>query len=352
MVTPSAYDINLGWNLTFLQDGFAITSLDLFYLGWANFTMSLDIPLTTLADSYNVGINVSGLGEPRAPEYLKVIVNQTYDLKVLTYPGFGNVSTKSMFPMQTATFLFEVRNDANGPDTVILEIQDVPTGWYAYFGAVANTPDYTNNVQHVDFALPMNVTNIGPDVIYYTQTNVKEDTLNITLPTKQRCWVTVYLTAPEDAKKGDIRTINVIGQSKGVEMFITDSNDDGYDDDNLASIKVSILLPDLAFSDKIQVTGHLKVGELVTISVKISNVGDIEANNVMVTLYIDDGNGYDEIKSIVVKRVFSDKEQLVTFTWKPSSLGAHDIKIEIDHDDTVKEINEDNNVTYVKIEIK
>jgi hypothetical protein len=335
VISPSPYDVNLGWNVSFVLQGFTVTSIDLYYRGWANFSITMTVPENTIAQQYKVGINISGV-EKTEIRYIIVDVNQTYDMKVLPYPYNPNTENPqktegSLDPGRIIPFMVEIQNNANGPDRVNISVEGLDDNWDAYFGAVANTPDYTRNVKYVDFDEEMTVSNLGADINYLPNSStVKRMTLY--LPTKQTAWVTVYITAPMDALQDSKKTISVKGESSG------GSKDD--QSDNKASIDLTVLYPDLTVSGLIGVTtpdGKPSAGEIATISVNIRNVGDIEAVNVVVALKIDG----KEVKRAVVKRVLVDKDQLITFSWKAEA-GKHKVTIEIDPDDTIKETNDQN----------
>ena len=156
--------------------------------------------------------------------------------------------------------------------------------------------------------------------------------MTLILPTKQSAWFTIYIQAPVNALANSAHTISVIGDSKG------GSKDP--QEDNKASIDLTILYPDLTIDGIINIqgpNGPPNAGEIVTISVSIKNVGDIEAVNVVVSLQIDG----KEVKRTVVKRVLTDKDQLITFSWKATS-GNHEVKVEIDPEDTIIETNDQN----------
>jgi uncharacterized membrane protein len=335
IISPSPYDVNLGWNVSFVLEGFSVTSIDLYYRNWANFSITMTVPKETIAQQYKVGINISGI-EKTVIKYIIVNVNQTYNLKVLPYPYNPHSENPqktegSLDPGRIIPFMVEVQNKANGPDRMNISIEGLDDKWSAWFGAVANTPDYTRNVKYIDFDEELTISNLGADINYLPNSStVKKMTLY--LPTKQTAWVTVYIQAPTDALQDSKQTISVKGESAG------GTKDD--QSDNKASIDLTVLYPDLIVSGMIGVTtpdGQPSAGEIATISVNIRNVGDIEAVNVVVALKIDG----KEVKRAVVKRVLVDKDQLITFSWKAEA-GKHKITIEIDPDDTIKETNDQN----------
>jgi hypothetical protein len=280
IITPSPYDINLGWNVSFVLQGFKVSSMDLYYKGWANFSITMTIPKNSLAGSYQVGVNISGVDKTEI-RYITVIVNQTYNMRVVPYPYDANKENSqktegSLDPGRIVPFMVEVKNDANGPDIVNLTIEGIDDDWDAWFGAVANTPDYTRNVKYIDFDIPMTVSNLGADINYLPNASTA-NRLTLNLPTRQAAWVTLYIQAPVDSLANTIKTISILGTSKG------GSKDSPAD--NKASIDLTILYPDLSIPGTIAVTvpdGEVSAGEIATVSVNIRNVGDIEAVNVVI----------------------------------------------------------------------
>jgi hypothetical protein len=335
VISPSPYDIILGWNVSFILQGFSVSSIDLYYRGWANFSVTMTVPANTIAQEYKVGLNISGV-EKTVIKYITVNVNQTYNLKVLPYPYDAKAENPQktegeLDPGRIVPFMVEVQNMANGPDRVNISIEGLDDKWGAWFGAVANTPDYTRNIKYIDFDEELTISNLGADINYLPNSSTARR-MTLFLPTKQTAWVTVYIQAPLDALQDSKKTISIKGESSG------GSKDD--QSDNKASIDLTVLYPDLTVSGMIGVTtpdGNPDAGEIATISVNIRNVGDIEAVNVVVALKIDK----KEVKRAVVKRVLVDKDQLITFSWKADA-GKHEITIEIDPDDTIKETNDQN----------
>lgn len=261
-------------------------------------------------------------------------MNQTYDLYVHPYPYDPDSENPqrmegTLDPGRIVPFMVEVSNNANGPDMVNISIEGLDDKWSAWFGAVANTPDYTRNVRYTNFDEVMTVSNQGADINYLPNSStVKKMTL--ILPTKQTAWVTVYVQAPDDALEDTKKTVSVKGESSG------GTKDDRSD--NKASLDLKVLYADLAIDGRIELTAgdsSIDDGDLTTISVNIRNVGDIEAVNVIVVLKVDG----KEVKRAVVKRVLVDKSQLITFSWKADS-GAERITVEIDPENTVKETND------------
>jgi subtilase family serine protease len=285
-----------------------------------------------------VGLNISGI-DNTVIKYVEVKVNQTYNMKVLPFPYDPHSADPSytegtMDPGRIVPFMVEVRNEANGPDTVNLTIEGMGSGgdnWNAWFAAVSNTPDYTRNTKYIDFDEKLTVSNYGSDINYLPNSSTVYR-MTIHLPTKQTAWVMIYIQSPVDSLANTVKTISIKGDSSGA----------GKDNpnDNKASIGLTILYPDLTISDVIKISspnGKPQNGEIVTISVNIKNVGDIEATNVIIVMKIDG----KEAKRAVVKRVLVDKDQLITFSWKAES-GKHKITIEIDPDGTVIETNDQN----------
>jgi hypothetical protein len=325
--------VNLGWNVSFMLEGFTVTSVDLYYRGWANFSVVMIVPKDTIANKYMVGLNFSDL-EHTVIKYITINVNQTYDVRVHPYPYDKTAENPQSIegyldPGRIVPFLVEVQNRANGPDLVNLTLEGLDDKWDGWFGAIANTPDFTRNVKYIDFDELMPISNLGADVNYLPNSSTAKR-VSIWLPTEQTAWVTLYIQSPIDALQDEKRTISIKGDSLG------GSKD--YQSNNKASIDLTVLYADLAIEGLIRVSAadnDISAGDLATISVNIRNVGDIEAVNVVVALKIDG----KEIKRAVVKRILVDKDQLVTFSWKVEG-GKHDITIEIDPDNTIIETND------------
>ena len=81
------------------------------------------------------------------------------------------------------------------------------------------------------------------------------------------------------------------------------------------------------------------VGDMITISSRILNVGELEANDVVVEFFDFD----TEIGSVHVSSILGNSYQTVSISWNAFPEGLHKITVIIDPDDAIAESNEFNN---------
>jgi archaellum component FlaG (FlaF/FlaG flagellin family) len=358
IISPNAYEILLDWNLTFYNpEGFQKYT---FTLDWKTNIFihgRIKVPEDTRTGQYVVGVNLTGQGSSKVV-FVKVFVNQTYDLRVTTIEGENELSTQ-IRPDQEKPFVLQVGNYGNGLERVTLrlgkeydEVRDsmevLYDGWEGKFVAVANTPDFTTNIRPFDFREPIPISNLVADV-YYTPnftaaavsgSNIDEiREITLVLDKGQTAWVHLSLKVPRFEVQSQTATeVSVAGRGEG-----------GPTDWNETIIRLEVLFPDLVFvkdekGRAIEFSGgtadagdfHAVVGDVLTIIVKIKNTGDIPAENVDVQLLID-----GEEKKVSTLRSVKDgdnetDEKTVIFSWVAEA-GEHKVKVVLDPDNTVVE---------------
>jgi len=348
MITPSAYEILLDWNLTFYnKEGFQKYEVPIDYNSNIFLMGRLKVPENTRTGPYVVGVNLTGQGSSRVI-YIKVYVNQTFDLHVTSSENENNITT-NIRPDQEKPFIIKVANKGNGFETITLrlgatydhtndQMAVLYDGWEGKFVAVANTPDFTTNIRPYDFREPIVVSNLQSDV-YYTPnftaaqasgTNLDEiREIVLILDKGMTAWVHLTLKAPAFEVTSNTGTgIEVAGSGIGPADW------------DKTHITLFVLFPDLEFVGKIEFSGGTSdsydamVGDVVTIIVRIINSGDIPAENVDVQLLID---GIEK-KVSTLRTVKNDTEDVKTviFSWVAEA-GEHDVKVVIDPDNTVIE---------------
>jgi hypothetical protein len=214
----------------------------------------------------------------------------------------------------------------------VRDINDpLPDGWEGSFVAISNTPDFTTNIRYADLSEPIRIGQAGADVYYIPEpdSNSSVSNLNtvfIVLDMGDTAYVHFTVQAPPDS--ADMPGVT------GVQISATG---EGLDDWDVARYDISVLYPDLAFSGRIEVYGSdggFSSGDVVTISVKVVNVGEISAENVDVQLLVD-----GQVKKVQTLRSVKngpDGVKTVVFTWVAVP-GTHEIRVVLDPDDTVKE---------------
>jgi subtilase family serine protease len=145
-------------------------------------------------------------------------------------------------------------------------------------------------------------------------------------------WVHLVMKAPSDE-------VNDLRQATSIEVA---GVGDGPEDFEVVQFSLTVLSPDLAFhkhdNDKyVQLSGDKEAGSVLTIVVKITNLGDIDAENVDVQLLVD---GVEK-KTQTLRAVKTEENntldvKTVIFSWVAEA-GEHEITLVIDPDNTVIE---------------
>ncbi|MDG6225435.1 MAG: CARDB domain-containing protein, partial [Candidatus Thermoplasmatota archaeon] len=103
-------------------------------------------------------------------------------------------------------------------------------------------------------------------------------------------------------------------------------------------VNLTVLFADLAFSGKIEISGgsggSYRAGDVLTIIVKVVNIGDIVAENVDVQLLIDGQE--KKVQTLRTVKNQSDDVKTVIFTWIAVA-GSHEIKVVLDPENNIIE---------------
>jgi uncharacterized membrane protein len=339
-VRPESYEIPLGWNVTFFdREGFQKYEIDLDFEENVFLLGRIKVPQDTRTGQYTIGINISGEG-CFSLIWFHVCVNQTYDIRIRTEEGSTD-SAVDIQPGQEKPFVVMVTNQGNGLETISIKlgrgydpVRDINDPlldeWEGEFVAISNTPDFTTNIKYADLRTPILVTDVGADVYYIPDPQMDQGSINalsVVLDKGQTAYVHMTIKAPS----------NDIGETVTVAPVQVSATGSGIDDWDVVKYNITVLFPDLAFAGRISVFGTgggYSAGDVLTISVKVVNVGDIAAENVDVQLLVD-----GQVKKVQTLRTVkneSDDVKTVIFTWVATA-GKHEIKVVLDPEDTVKE---------------
>jgi hypothetical protein len=359
IITPTLLEVN--WDATFyLYNEERVTS-ELDKNETVTFRMQIVIPKTQLAGTYQTGINVSSLGD-REIVYFDTVINKVFNLSAYGVVHSKLTSDKELnstiepypgvSPGSILNFVFEVTNGGNAPDwiTVNLAPQE-PTvtrqvelglaewsefesnGWEGYFIGITNTEAYMTNVEDLNFAENLDLSHETSQVAYLNDENTSVHDLNLRLGVGQQLWLKFQLRVPRDLEDSkayfrlECNSADPEGKNKDVDLA-----------NNLVQVNLQILKPDLMVGKNIHHPKNIGNGDIVTISGEISNIGDIEAQEVIVTFYVDGS----EIRSQTINVLEKGSTRLVPFTWQGES-GKHKLTIKVDPEDAIVEKNEKNN---------
>ena len=125
-----------------------------------------------------------------------------------------------------------------------------------------------------------------------------------------------------------------------VHQAIMESDEDN---NSAEAIYGATRLADLTVSDIALSPGSPAVGEEVTVSVRLDNIGDGDAPDSTVRLFVDDVE-YGEAATLPA--LSAGSSETVSFTWI-AGMGKHTFRADVDHADSVYESDETNNESEV-----
>jgi hypothetical protein len=136
-------------------------------------------------------------------------------------------------------------------------------------------------------------------------------------------------------------------------IFVRSFDGDFYSRSSYITINIQLPpTPDLTISseDISFNTSFPKMGDLINISFKVRNVGELNASNVSAGIYLDFENNYYRIGRVELGNISVGESVLGSFIWNTSGIfGEHKIIIKVDDENVIKENNEENN--YAEREI-
>jgi uncharacterized membrane protein len=354
IVMPNLLEVN--WDATFYLDGVERVTSEIGYNETVEFQMQIRIPRNQLAGAYKTGINVSSIGDREIMEF-DTIINQTFNLSVYGVMHSQETSDKlltnnikpepGVSPGSILTYVFEVTNGGNKGDWVRLEFTSVNEEWDTWEGVfvgITNTEAYLTDVESWDFGEQLDMSTQTSAVGYLnSNTDVTLHQIEMKLGVDQRVWVKVQLTVPRDVERDTVRFFNIQGKSLHKDGILKDENTD----DNDVRLELKLLFPDLDLTSDIRHPKNIDNGEIVTISVEVSNIGDIEAREVLVTFYVDG----KEVKTQTINLLPDGSSRLIPFTWQAMG-GNHDLKIKVDPENAIVEEDESNNEKSEKVNVE
>ncbi|MCK5562382.1 MAG: hypothetical protein KAJ51_17410, partial [Thermoplasmata archaeon] len=298
-------------------------------------TLKLKIPKSELVGSYETVLNITDKRWTTLCTF-ETKVNQTYDLSLSVFNEGASSYTRSLVesisPGWERSYVFKVENHGNGPETVELQINGLDriniTGRQGYFHAVAKTRIYTTNVETQNFTEIIDASTLPKDLVLVNNGNTEVDIIRLKLNAGQKAYISIKLTAPRfsnDNIEENTIGVTVTSAKPALENQI----------DNEVELVFKFLLPDLVI-DRINHPKYIVDGDVIAISTFLKNLGDIEAKNINVALFVDD----KYVRSVNIIRIQNGTDDLfVTFCWQAIS-GKHEIKIVIDQYNNIPEQND------------
>jgi uncharacterized membrane protein/outer membrane protein assembly factor BamB len=378
IITPTMLEVN--WDSTFYIGKDERVTSELERNGSVVFNMRIKIPRNYLAGIYDVGINVSSIGDREIVEF-QTQINKVFNLSVygiehseLTSDKILNDTIQPMpgvSPGSVLNFVFEVSNGGNDADWINVGLYPMKPsntrqnrfspadwsefdelGWEAFFIGITNTEAYLTEVEDLDFANDIDLSHIKGPMGYLNSGNNTVRDLKIKLGVDQTVWVKVQVTIPKDIPDvhEDLHPSADEPWAFLLDAVSADPNGKNKDVDlnnNEVWVKLTILLPDLQVVGKIHHPSTITNGQIVTISAEIRNSGDISAKEVIVTFFVDG----KEVKSQTINKLENGRSRLIPFTWQGAS-GEHKLVIKVDPEDGIVEKSEDNNEKSTTVNVE
>jgi uncharacterized membrane protein len=378
IITPTMLEVN--WDSTFYIGKDERVTSELERNGSVVFNMRIKIPRNYLAGIYDVGINVSSIGDREIVEF-QAQINKVFNLSVygiehseLTSDKILNDTIQPMpgvSPGSVLNFVFEVANGGNDADWIDVQLRPMKPsntrqfrltpadwsefdelGWEAFFIGITNTEAYLTDVEDMDFAQDIDLSHIKGPTGYLNSGNNTVRDMKIKLGVGQTVWLKVQVTIPTDIPDvhEDLHPSADEPWFFLLDCVSADPNGKNKDVDltnNEVWVSLTILLPDLQVVGKIHHPSSITNGQIVTISAEIRNSGDISAKEVIVTFFVDG----KEVKSQTINKLENGRSRLIPFTWQAAS-GDHKLTIKVDPEDGIVEKSEDNNEKSTTVNVQ
>lgn len=121
-------------------------------------------------------------------------------------------------------------------------------------------------------------------------------------------------------------------------------------DNNELVVPIDFQIPDLALVN-VSVPEKIFINENYEIAVQIANLGNMRAENFSVSLYTRNYYG-DELISSKRVSLNANEGTTVYLPWKPTELGSSSIKVVVDPENDVTELNEKNNQMILRVNVE
>jgi uncharacterized membrane protein len=342
-VELSPYQLDQNWKTPkFLLDNESITSFELRFKELKDIILEVEIPENALAGNHLVGINVSATGM-HSTSILFVIVNvtQVFDGVLEVFDDVQNQYTYTL----TRSILFggnklitlRLKNPGNGVDTFNLNIKDLGPAWVGYMASVSNIDGYTPNIITKDFSGILDLH--GTPKMYSRVGDQELSSVNLVMYPGDVLWVSIYVKTSSNAESEDF-SVSLTSQGGTDETPI----------DNLVAITLNVKFADLEFTDELK-HSSANAGELMSIMAHVRNKGDIEVRDVMVTLYIDGTPVKSQTLGVLQPSgAQGSTDKVVSFSWQADE-GTHNLKLVVDDDKSITELDENNNEISTKVKV-
>jgi DNA-binding MarR family transcriptional regulator len=298
---PSADTLGLppGWTITFTPSN----ELNIIANNYDYLYVNISAPSTAQADTELIFELIGTTSNPECeiiPAELITHVTQIFDTRLTAANRLALDS-----PLDPKNFDINIINDGNGDDKVELELADIPTGL-----------DLSQASQRFIIA------------------NGDTDSLTITL------YPSSILTAGEYKLTVNLYRIGDSGKT------LVSSQDLWVDVNYYPDLEIS--MGDIELSKYAP-----SCGEDITVNVTVHNVGDSDARNIKVDVFpvTKSGSRLSDFTTQEIEFLAMKSSTTLVLPWQPDKPAVNKIQVELDSEESIGELNEDNNMAELYVTI-
>jgi len=293
VVKPSVVNNSLGWPVRL-----STQRLNLTYKASRDMGVEVDVPVNTTPGNYIIGLSLA-YGQSQHLNVNLPIQVQDYDYGIEVRNN--DMSSRDIAPGKTESFSIAVANKGNSDNSVALIVTGGPSGWTVsledMFGVPASDVDL-NKGQSKPFLLKV--------------------------------------TAPAQPMGVRNVVINITGISlKDPEKMST------------AFALLSVMAPDLTPIGNVTFASKPVEGKTVTVSVQVKNIGTAVASGAIVVFTVDG----KKLGQVPMDDLAANAATKVSIDWKPKA-GVHTVMAKVNPNQTVAEMNFDNNNIQTTVDVK
>ncbi len=259
---------------------------------------------------------------------IPVDVAQIFDMNLT-----GIVDRQRNSPGRVANFTVRLWNRGNGPDRADMSFASIPSEWVASYVSVSTEKESTFlEGTPIDFDVPntnpIDMTTVNKITKYVpsqgANLSITHSAVSIKLSAGQMAYITVTVKTPSKASAG-LYNFMIVARSGGAKQ---------------QTLSLSVTLSDLQIQS-VKYSKRMPVqNEIVTMTVTVFNSGEVDAHFVEVRLYID---GVQKGTPDYIELISANKTAVAVLVWSAQK-GSHKIKIEVDPEGIVPDLDRANNV--------
>jgi len=339
----SAVSIPKGWTPEFRNSDDLVLGEDTFSIPYIasmeqqTYKFTVHVNSSARAGTYQCMINFTNeLGLEIYSFAISVEVGQIFDMNLT-----GIIDRQRNSPGRVANFTVRLWNRGNGEDKADMSFASIPSEWIASYVAVSTEKDSTFlEGTPIDFdsptSKPIDMTTVNKVTKYVplqgVNLSIQHSAISVKLSPGQAVYITVTVKTPSKASAG-LYNFLIVARSGGSKQ---------------QTLSLSVTLSDLQIQSIKYSNRMPSHNEILTITVTVYNFGEVDANFVEVKLYID---GVQKGVSDYIQLIPANKTAVAVLVWSAQQ-GNHKIKIEVDPEGVVPDLDRANNVKTESISVK